>query len=161
MLSMYQMGQEWQNVFEMLRDPEIPEEAVYDTIEMIEADMDAKADAYGMILKDMDGDIEKLDGEIKRLQARKVSFQKRREWMKGQLFDMMKGTGRRTIKTALFTFSIQKNGGARPVDIIGTVPECWLKPGAPDTVRIRKALEQGESLTFAVLMEPGESLRIK
>ena len=38
MLSLYEMSQEWENVFEMLLDPEIPEEAVFDTIEMIEAD---------------------------------------------------------------------------------------------------------------------------
>lgn len=43
-------------MFEMLLDPEIPEEAVFDTIEMIEADMDIKADGYAKIIKSMDGD---------------------------------------------------------------------------------------------------------
>ena len=55
-LSLYEMSQEWENVFEMLLDPEIPEEAVFDTIEMIEADMDIKADGYAKIIKSMDGD---------------------------------------------------------------------------------------------------------
>lgn len=49
-LSLYEMSQEWENVFE------IPEEAVFDTIEMIEADMDIKADGYAKIIKSMDGD---------------------------------------------------------------------------------------------------------
>lgn len=32
MLSLYEMSQEWENVFEMLLDPDIPEEAVFDTM---------------------------------------------------------------------------------------------------------------------------------
>ena len=55
MITLYEMSKEWQNVFEMLLDPEIPEEAVFDTIEMIEADMDTKADSYAKIIKSMDG----------------------------------------------------------------------------------------------------------
>ena len=45
-LSLYEMSQEWENVFEMLLDPEIPEEAVFDTIEMIEADMISGINAH-------------------------------------------------------------------------------------------------------------------
>ena len=66
MITLYEMSKEWQNVFEMLLDPEIPEEAVFDTIEMIEADMDTKADSYAKIIKSMDGDTAQIDTEIKR-----------------------------------------------------------------------------------------------
>lgn len=160
-LSLYEMSQEWENVFEMLLDPEIPEEAVYDTIEMIEADMDTKADRYAQIIKSMDGDAAQIDAEIKRLQERKASIQKRRDWMKQGLYDSMKATGRTKFKTALFSFNIQKNGGAKPVDFLDTVPAAWLKPGDPDTKRIREYLEAGNKLPFAVLGDRGESLRIR
>lgn len=160
-LSLYEMSQEWENVFEMLLDPEIPEKAVYDTIEMIEADMDTKADRYAQIIKSMDGDAAQIDAEIKRLQERKASIQKRRDWMKQCLYDSMKATGRTKFKTALFSFNIQKNGGAKPVDLTDVVPSEWLKPGDPDTKRIREYLEAGNELPFAVLGDRGESLRIR
>lgn len=162
-LSMYQMTEEWQNIFEMLCDPEIPEEAVLDTIEMIEADMDIKADSYAKIMKSMDGDIAAIDGEIKRLQERKNSLRNRKNWLKSGLENMMRTTGRTKFKTALFSFNIQKNGGSVPVilDPDMPVPAEWLKPGDPDTTKIRKYLEAGNELPFAMLGVRGESLRIR
>ena len=106
----------------MLLDPEIPEEAVFDTIEMIEADMDTKADSYAKIIKSMDGDTAQIDTEIKRLQERKTSINNRQKALKQRLFDTMKATGRTKFKTALFSFNIQKNGGAQPVELLDEVP---------------------------------------
>ena len=120
-LSLYEMKQEWEAVFEKLLDPEIPEDAIFDTIEMIEADMDTKADSY----------------------------------------DTMKATGRTKFKTALFSFAIQKNGGAQPVKLLDDVPEAWRKPGLPDMAKIREYLADGNDLPFAALEERGESLRIR
>lgn len=161
MLSLYNMTEEWKAVFDMLLDPEIPEEAIFDTLEMIEADMDIKADSCAKIIKSMDGDAAQIDAEIKRLQDRKFSIVKRKEWMRQQLFDTMKATGRPKFKTALFSFNIQKNGGAVPVELTAPVPAEWLKPGDPDTKKIREYLENGNELAFAVLGERGESLRIR
>lgn len=163
MLSMYEMTEEWQNVFDMLLDPEVPEEAVLDTIEMIEADMDIKADSYAKIIKSMDGDVEKISEEIKRLQERKTSINNRKNWLKSGLENMMRATGRTKFKTALFSFNIQKNGGSVPVimDPAIPVPDDWLKPGEPDTVKIRMHLEAGGELSFATLGVRGESLRIR
>lgn len=161
MLSLCEMTQEWEDVFEKLLDPETLEDAVYDTLEMIEADMDTKADGYAKIIKSMESDIIQIDEEIKRLQNRKAFFTKRKEWMKARLYDTMKATGRTKFKTPLFSYSIQKNGGARPVDLMGVVPAAWLKPGDPDTKRIREYLEAGNELPFAVLGDRGESLRIR
>ena len=160
-MTLYEMNQSWQEVFELLLDPEVPEEAVYDSIEGIEAGMNEKADSYAKIIFNMEADAGEIDQEIKRLQERKRMLLKRRDWLKQMLFDVMKDTGREKFKTALFSFSIQKNGGARPVGLVGEVPADWLKPGEPDTQKIRKWLESGGDLPFAVLGERGESLRIR
>lgn len=160
-LSLYQMSQEWEDVFDKLLDPEIPEEAVFDTIEMIEADMDCKAENYGKIIRSMESDSNQLKDEIQRLQKRKRSLDSRTDMLKQRLFDVMKATGRPEIKTNLFTFSIQGNGGLRPVDLTDVVPAEWLKPGEPDFKRIRESLEAGNELPFATLGERGEGLRIR
>lgn len=163
MANIYELTTEWQNVFEMLLDPEIPEDAVFDTIEMIEVDMDTKADNYAKLIKSMDGDVGAIDQEIKRLQERKASISNRKNQLKVNLEDMMRTTGRMKFKTALFSFGIQKNGGVLPLmfapDI--PVPAEYLKPGDPDTAKIRQALENGEALSFAAFGERGESLRIR
>lgn len=163
MANLYELTKEWQSVFDMLLDPEIPEEAIFDTIEMIEIDMDAKADNYAKIIRSVDGDIGKIDAEIKRLQERKLSFANRRDWLKKCLENMMRATGRTKFKTALFSFNIQKNGGVLPLvfDSDKPVPEQWRKPGEADTGKIREYLQGGGTLDFATLGERGESLRIR
>lgn len=160
-MNLYEMTHEWQEVFDMLLDPEIPEEAVFDTIEMIEADMDSKADSYAKIIKSMDGDATQISAEIKRLQERKASIEHRRDWLKAQLETMMRTTGRTKFKTTLFSFNIQRNGGKQPVDITADVPAEWLKPGDPDKDKIRAYLEAGNELPFATLIDRSESLRIR
>ena len=50
-MTLYEMNQSWQEVFQMLLDPEIPEEAVLDSLEAIEATMDDKADGYAKIIR--------------------------------------------------------------------------------------------------------------
>ncbi len=161
MISMYQMEREWQEVFKLLLDPEVPEEAVFDTLEMIEADMDTKADRYAMVMREMDGDVAAIEGEIKRLQDRKTFITNRKKALKKRLYDTMKATGRTKFKTALFSFSIQKNGGTQPVKLLGEVPEAWRKPGDPDMAKIREYLANGNDLPFAALEERGESLMIR
>lgn len=163
MANLYELTKEWQSVFDMLLDPEIPEEAIFDTIEMIEIDMDAKADNYAKIIRSVDGDIGKIDAEIKRLQERKLSFANRRDWLKKCLENMMRATGRTKFKTALFSFGIQKNGGVLPLvlDPDKPVPDEWRKPGEADTGKIREYLQGGGTLDFATLGERGESLRIR
>lgn len=161
MLSLYDMTEEWKSVFDMLLDPEIPEDAIFDTIEMIEADMDTKADSYAKIIKSMDGDTALIDEEIKRLQSRKSSISNRKKWLLNQLYETMKATGRTKFKTALFSYNIAKNGGVNPVELTAPVPAEWLKPGEPDTKKIREYLESGNELDFATLGERGESLRIR
>lgn len=162
-LSLYQMTDEWQHVFELLCDPDVPEEAVFDTIEMIEADMDTKADNYAGLIRSLEGDVDAIDKEIHRLQDRRDSIKNRVAALKDNLERMMRATGRTKFKTSLFSFSIQKNGGVLPVRFLpeATVPNEWRKPGEPDTTRIRKYLELGNHLPFAELGERGESLRIR
>lgn len=162
-LSLYQMSQEWEQVFEMLCDPDVPEDAIFDTIAMIEADMDTKAESYAKLIQCMDADATAISAEVDRLSQRKRSISNRVKSLKRNLEDMMRTTGRRKFKTPLFSFSIQKNGGACPVELApgAEIPAEWRKPGDPDTVRIRQYLEQGNSLPFAQLGERGESLRIR
>lgn len=162
-MNLYDLTADWESVYQMLDDPDIPEDAIMDSLEGIEMIMEDKADSIAKILKAMDGDIGATDAEIKRLQARNASLKNRAAWLKKSLEDMMRTTGKTKFKTALFSFGIQKNGGKLPVEFVSgcNVPAEWLKPGDPDTTRIREHLEAGHELGFATLGECGEHLRIR
>ena len=66
------------------------------------------------------------------------------------------------VQTAHYTFAIQKNGGKLPLKIIGEVPANYKRVVYEDDKdKIRKELEGGKKLDFAVLEERGTHLRIK
>lgn len=162
-MNLYELSADWENVYQMLDDPDIPEDAIMDSLEGIEMIMEDKADSIAKILKAMNGDIDATDAEIKRLQGRNAARKNRATWLKKSLEDMMRTTGKTKFKTVLFSFGIQKNGGKLPVEFVPgrNVPAEWLKPGYPDTARIREHLEAGNILDFATLGVRGESLQIR
>lgn len=162
-MNLYELTKDWENIYQMLDDPEIPEDAIMDSIEGIEAVMDIKVESMAQILKSIGGEVSVIDAEIERLKALKTNKESRCDWLKRSIMDMMKATGRPKIKTALFSFSIQKNGGKLPIIFNPgcNVPPEWLKPGDPDTTRIRKHLEEGHELDFATFGERGEHLNIR
>lgn len=161
-ISLYEMTAEWQRVNEMLNDPEVPEEAIFDTIEMIELDMGVKAENYAKLIKELESNATIIDGEIKRLRSRRESLENRAAALKANLENMMRVTGRTSFKTPLFSFSIQENGGPRPVVIQSElIPNEYRRPGEPDCAKIRAALDSGEKLWFAAYGERGASLRIR
>lgn len=160
-MNLYEMTAEWRQVYEMLSDPEVPEEAVFDTLEMIEADMDLKAEGCAKLIRTLEGDVAQMDYELKRLSGRKFTTCRYIQRLKDRLQEAMEATGRAKITTPLFTLTVAKNGGRAPVVWTDDVPERWRKPGEPDTGRIREALENGEKLPFAALGERGKHLIIK
>jgi hypothetical protein len=73
----------------------------------------------------------------------------------------------KTVETARYKLSVQRNGGKSPLIVDQSVlatklPERFQKVSIdPDTTAIRQALEAGEHLNFAQLGERGTSIRIK
>jgi hypothetical protein len=66
------------------------------------------------------------------------------------------------METARFRVSVANNGGPQHIDITKDVPEEYQRiTVSADTKRIREALERGELLDFASLLERGRHLRIR
>lgn len=162
-MNLYELTKDWEGIYQMLDNPDIPEDAIMDSIEGIEGIMDIKIESMAKFVRIFDGDISIIDSEIERLKELRDSKKNRRSWLLKSIMDMMKATARPKIKTALFSFSIQKNGGKLPIIIKPgcDVPPEWLKPGDPDTTRIRKHLEEGHELDFATFGERSEHLNIR
>ena len=124
-----------------------------------------KCENYGRIIRNEEADIDGIDAEIKRLTERKKSKQKAIDRLKQSLFDSMKTTGKTKIITKMFTFTVAKKGGLRPlvIDKEAVIPPEFCKVVyEPDKEKIRQAIEEdGEVLDFARLEERGEYLRVR
>jgi len=161
-MSIYKLGEEWNQVAEMLYEEDADEQCILDTLESIEGEIEDKADGYAKIMKELEylRDARKLEAE--RLTKNAKIFDNRINFLKANLFNVMKSTGKTKFNTELFSFNICQNGGKQALTIDGEVPEEYTKIIVQnDNDKIRQVLESGKNLPFAHLEPRGESLRIK
>lgn len=162
MNALYELSGQYEYLLNCLYDEAYDEETLLDTLEGIEGEIETKADGYAKMMQVLSGDAEKLKEEEERLRARRKCLESRREWLKSQLYQAMKRTGKMKFKTLLFSFGIQKNPPSVVVDFPDQVPEAYRIYPEPviDKARIKAGLNAGQDLPFAHL-EQGESLRIR
>lgn len=148
-LRLHDLTEQYEVLLDMMYDPEVDEQTVRDTMEAIWGEIEDKADGYAKIIFGMKADIEVLQAEERRLQARRQSLEARQKWLKENLMVNMQAIGKEKFKTALFSFSIQKNGGKEPLVIDGgieDIPGKFLIPQPPavdnDAVRALLAEKQ-------------------
>lgn len=165
MASLYNLRSDYERVLNMMYDDEYDEQTVIDTLDAIEDTIEEKAEAYGIVIKNLNADIEAIEAEEKRLKSRKQALERHKNNMKGNLYNAMKTVGRNEIKTALFSFNIQKNGGKRAL-ILDVEPERLPISFQKITIEadnnaLRELLGDRESCSYCHLAEQGESLRIR
>ncbi len=115
MSSLYELKDEYLQLLNMLEDPEIEDQVVFDTLEGIDYELEIKAENYAKIIRELEGTVEVIKAEQKRLADKKAKLESNVKKLKDNLQEAMLATGKTKFKTDLFSFSIQKNGGALPV----------------------------------------------
>ena len=161
-MTLYEMTDNYKAVLEMAQNPDIDEQAIKDTLEAIQGDIKEKADGYAKVIKELDGETDKLTAEIKRLTDRKNTIQNNIAYMKQSLKEAMTATGNLKIRTDLFSFNIQKNPPALIVDNEETIPSEYLIPQEPkiDKKAIIDFLKNGNKVPYAHI-EQSEGVRIR
>lgn len=164
MSTLYEITGDYLRLLEMLEEEDnLDPQAFKDTLEGIEGEFEIKADNYARIIKELRAESEKYAAEVGRMQKRMKTLANNEKRLKQHLYESMKATGKTKFKTDLFSFSIRGNGGKQSMEITDkekNIPKMYMKR-VPDNEKIRKALESGENLSFAMLKERGEHLSIK
>lgn len=164
-MSIYELTADYIQIMEMMEDPDLDPQVLADTMEGIDGALEDKAEAYAKIMRNLDGDIEALEEEVRRLTSRKKALENNIQRMKAALQGMMEVTGKTKFKTQLFSFNIQRNAPAVIIDIddVANMPEEFLKFRAPEVNKtaIKEALQNGADLEGIAHLEQSHSLRIK
>jgi len=164
-MRLHELTEQYEVLLDMMYDPEVDEQTVRDTMEAIWGEIEDKADGYAKIIFSMKADIEVLKAEEERLSARRKHLDERARWLKENLMANMQAIGKEKFKTALFSFSIQKNGGKEPLVIDGNIqdiPGKFLIPQEPlvNNDAVRKLLAE-KQVEWAHLEPRGVHLGIR
>lgn len=164
MTSLRIMTGQYQELMALASDPELPPEALADTLEGLEGEIKIKAENIVHVLLNSDTDITALDVEIKRLQARKKAIENGKSRLKDYLRFNMEATGISKIACPLFSISLGKGRDIVSIDDEEQLPAGCVKTkvtSAPDKATILAYLKEGIHIPGASLIKSQSSLRIK
>lgn len=164
--SLYELTGQFLQLLQMLEDPEAETDVIKDTMEAVEGEIEVKADNYAKMIKNLESDLLGITAEMERLRIWKNRKESSIKMLKENLQESMTAIGKKKIKTQLFSFNIQKNGGKAPVilDVKDTseLPDDLVRiKEEADLDAIRQLIEKEGTCKYAHLGERGESLRIK
>ena len=134
--------------------------AVYDAcLPYRQFEMEDKADNYAKVIRTLEGQVDTIDAEISRLQSKKKTVKNSIDSIKSNLERSMIQTGKKKIKTDLFSFGIQKNVRVKDES---KIPGYFWKQKAPelDRAALKNYLKENGATEYAELVQ-GESLRIR
>ena len=160
-MTLYELNEQYMDLLTYAQDPDIDPETFADTLEGLTGEIEDKAEAYVVIMKELEAQAGKFDKEAKRLLEHKAHLENNIKRMKESLMGTMQVLGKKKLETEHFKLSIAKNGGLAPLKITGEVPAVFCKL-EPDNNLIRKALEAGEGdIGWAHLEERGVHLNVR
>ena len=166
-MTLYELNVQMQEILDMAESGEFDEELISNTLEGVEGEIEIKLDSYGVIIIELQADIEKIDQEIKRLTSKKKTIANSINYLKNMVMQTMGTLNTRKVKGDKFTWTIAKNGGKAPLIIDESMPAICLPEEyqiwdvKPNKEVIRQDLEAGKELPYARLGERGESLRLR
>lgn len=162
MSTLRELSAELAGINELARDPEIPMEAIADTIEGLQGMFNEKAIKVVHVIANNDSDIAEIDAEIARLTARKKVMANARERLKDYLRFNMEATGIKKIESPLFNVTLVAGRESVAVDDVDALPDDYKRVKVEaDKVLIAKALKDGYDVPGASLQLGQSSVRIK
>lgn len=163
MAAMYELTSDYLSVLEMASDPEIPPEAIADTLEGISGEIEIKAQSYAIVIKELESEAAKLKSEEERLCGKREAINNNIKRIKDDLYNSMKLTGKEKFKTDLFSFNIQKSPPKLVIDNESLIPESYYIRQDPklDKSKLKKDLNLTCVKCEYAHLEQGEYVMIR
>lgn len=147
--------------YNSLLDADLDEEAIEQSLKVIDDEFDVKAENIAKLISSINGDIETLKSEERRLADRRRSYEKKIESLKNYLFNNLQMVDKKRIQTPLYKISIQKNPAKLVVKDEKRVPDEYFKTVKRlDKAKLKDAVKDGLETDYAELVQE-EGLRIR
>ena len=109
MANLFEISERYKNLAELVGSQDIEPEVIEEALRSVEGELSDKLQNITYIIKREESDINLIDEEIKRLQARKKAISGNVDRLKQYMFEAMKFADVKKVNTSLNTWSIAKN----------------------------------------------------
>nr|DAG17406.1 MAG TPA: resistance protein [Caudoviricetes sp.] len=168
-MTLYELSNEYREFLAALEAGEIPEEAVPDTLEGLDGLFDDKAEAVGLIVKELDANVCAMKEEAKKLMDRAKAKENKAESLRRYLIWAMQSAGKTKLETPRVSLSIPKPRATVSVSPYftewaqenGHEDLLIYKPAEPSKTAIKAALLDGLACPYAEIIEGRKTINIK
>lgn len=164
MSELFSLVGQYQQVYDMITDPDVDEQIVKDTLEGLMGEIEGNAAQLVPILNRLDMEIDTCKKHAAEWTARKKVRENAHARLKGMIMAAMDALGITELQAGDVKFKVQNVGGQLAIEYVDgvTVPEKYTKLTIEtDNALVRAALDKGEELDFAHFAPRGRTLRIK
>ena len=168
-MTLYELMSEYKNFLTAVENGDIPEEAIADTLEAIEGDIDVKIDNIACVLKVLEAEELAIKAEEERLAQRRKAKANAKERTKTYLSEMLMAMGKTEFETARNKITFRKtppkvvfDDEKKFIEWAQVNADSLLNYGKPtvDKTAIKVALDNGAELE-GVRIETRQSMTIK
>lgn len=164
-ITLYDLAEEFRSAAEALRDSELDEQTITDTLEGLQFPVEVKARNVAIVIANMRAEADAIREAKERLAAREKRIDARMEWLESYLLANMQRCEIKKIESPIITISLRNNPPKVIIDDEKILPWEFMKqppqpPPTPEKTLIRDALKAGKFIPGAHL-EQSQRVEIK
>ena len=161
MSTLYELGNEYEQLLMIAEDPDVDPQVLSDTMEALEGEVEKKVDGCVRVMRELSASAKARREEAKRLTERARVEENNMKRIGAAVQNFMAIAGKRKLRTELFDLSIAKNPDSLVITDETKVPEQFLKAEiSVDKAAIKQAMKDGQKFDWAYLAT-SEGLRIR
>ncbi|MDN6194504.1 MAG: siphovirus Gp157 family protein [Alkalibacterium sp.] len=165
MATLYELTDTMKELLDMAQSGEVDQETIDATIESmdLQTDVESKIDGYAYVMDELKASNDRIQDEIKRLQARKRVQMNNYTRMRETLLDTFKLLELGKVKTDKYTVSIRRNPVKMIVRDDSSIPKRFYKEQAPklNKSELKEYLTSSDEDLEGVELTQDESLQIR
>ena len=108
-MNLFELTENYVKFFTMLEEADEITEELEEMANNLNIAIEEKSDNYVKMIKNLDADVEAYKNQEKQFNKKRKTAENKISWLKKNLQSSMEQTGRKKVKTKLFTVSLQKN----------------------------------------------------
>ena len=161
-MSLYDIAKNLNDFMDAVDRGEIPEEAVYDTLESLDMQLDDKIDNVACMIKNLAAEAKSIKEEADNLTARAKAKANKAEWLKGYLATQMQLSNKEKFesKRNKLTFRKSESVEVNEEAFIKWAAQGTYKPPVPNKTAIKEFLKSGGTAEGAEIVVK-QNLQIK